>query len=99
VNIKKLQKLCLDAKPVIKDLVDEATLVFNACSENSEPFTIFFQHFVEKAFDFVCSLEKENLVGLEDGVKCYDIKEEEHHNCVVQQFSDPFEVFNQGICE
>jgi hypothetical protein len=67
--------------------------------EDSESFTTFVQHFVEKAFNFVCSLEKENLVGYKDGNECYKIKEAEHFNCIVQQFPNPSEIFNQGICE
>ncbi len=100
VNIKKFQKQCWKGKPVVKDIIDEVKLLFGTCVENSEPFTTFLQHFVEKAFDLACNVEKENFDGYEDGIICFkDTLQNLYENCAVPNFPNPTQIFEHGICQ
>jgi hypothetical protein len=98
LNIKKLQKFCWDAKPVIKDLVVEAKSLFNACVENSVPVTTVFDHFVEKVFNFVCNWEVKDIDELNNGKTCL-FYSKEYESCITPYFTDLQQFTNQGICE
>jgi hypothetical protein len=98
VNIKTVQKFCWDIKPLVQDLVVEAKSLFGACVKNSDTLATVFDHFVEKAFNFVCNLEIKDLAGYNDGRKCFD-HSEENSNCVTKFFPEPLKFANYGLCE
>jgi hypothetical protein len=100
-DFKSLQKLCWAGKPVIKDLVHEVKSLSSTCVKNSETFANFFEHFVEKAFDFACNLEKENFADYgEDLELCFlSSVRTLYENCIVQHFADPIEILDSGLCQ
>jgi hypothetical protein len=99
-NFKSLQKLCWAGKPIIKDLVDEVKSLSSTCVENSATFTAFFEHFVEKAFDFACNLEKENFADFDNDKFCFmSTLQTVYQDCVVQYFARPIQIFDNGLCQ
>jgi hypothetical protein len=99
VNIKKLQKHCWDAKPIIKDLVDEVKFLLDTCWKNSEDLTSFLQRFVERAFNFACNLEEKDVAGINEDRTCFRGKEDEFGQCVAAHFPTRYEFSDHGICE
>jgi hypothetical protein len=98
VNIKTAQKFCWDIKPLVQDLVVEAKSLFSTCVENSVTLATVFEHFVEKAFNFLCNLEIKDLAGIKDGSKCFDSRLE-NLDCVTKFFPEPIKFANHGLCE
>lgn len=62
IDTKRFKEACVDGKALIQEIFTEVRLTVKDCLQDLNVFHLnFLMNFVEKAFDFVCTVENEDL--------------------------------------